>query len=275
MRTQFIQLMLLCLIANLAFSQVAELKHLDEIVIGPDNVNFKFSEQVAYYEQKYFDLINTLDQIRMDIDLELKELNVKRKRNKKQIASLEITYREVVEEMEIIESIVSKWSQQFPTELIAETSTIELNDIAKSDCYDLITGSMIYSQSEYVMLMPRERISWEEISKIGQLEGEIKKVISQPASTKWEKKKANKDCVSADPNDCLVWCLVQVPPQIRTVITKRKDVTCSSDFTFIKQENKCIRKVSVTNENPKLKFILSENNKEIFPEDLKQVKCQE
>jgi len=31
-----------------------------------------------------------------------------------------------------------------------------------------------------------------------------------PKSTYWEKKKADKRCMSADPNDCLVWCLREI-----------------------------------------------------------------
>lgn len=33
----------------------------------------------------------------------------------------------------------------------------------------------------------------------------------RPASTKWVKKKADKNCQSSDPNDCLVWCLESIP----------------------------------------------------------------
>lgn len=32
-----------------------------------------------------------------------------------------------------------------------------------------------------------------------------------PASQKWVKKKADENCVSEDPNDCLVWCLEETP----------------------------------------------------------------
>lgn len=32
----------------------------------------------------------------------------------------------------------------------------------------------------------------------------------QPAFTKWVKKKADRNCMSADLNDCLVWCLVEI-----------------------------------------------------------------
>lgn len=33
-------------------------------------------------------------------------------------------------------------------------------------------------------------------------------LLKEPAS-KWEKKKADKNCLSANPEDCLVWCLVE------------------------------------------------------------------
>ena len=50
-----------------------------------------------------------------------------------------------------------------------------------------------------------------------------------PASTKWVKKKADRNCLSADPNDCLVWCLVEVPAQNRT-ISKRVRKGCAAGY---------------------------------------------
>lgn len=38
-------------------------------------------------------------------------------------------------------------------------------------------------------------------------------LITQEASTKWEKKKADRNCLSSNPDDCLVWCQVIVPQQ--------------------------------------------------------------
>jgi hypothetical protein len=38
----------------------------------------------------------------------------------------------------------------------------------------------------------------------------------QASETKWEKKKADKNCLSSDPNDCLVWCKVNIP-EIKSV----------------------------------------------------------
>ena len=46
-----------------------------------------------------------------------------------------------------------------------------------------------------------------------------------PASTKWVKRKADASCLSANPDDCLVWCLVETPAQYRTV-SRRVNVGC-------------------------------------------------
>jgi len=51
----------------------------------------------------------------------------------------------------------------------------------------------------------------------------------KPASTKWVKKKADRNCLSANPDDCLVWCLVEEPAQFRTV-TKRVRVGCAEGY---------------------------------------------
>ncbi len=40
--------------------------------------------------------------------------------------------------------------------------------------------------------------------------------IAEEASAKWVKKKADKNCLSSDPDDCLVWCLVESPTKYIT-----------------------------------------------------------
>lgn len=38
-----------------------------------------------------------------------------------------------------------------------------------------------------------------------------KKIILAEGKTEWVKKKSDRKCLSGDPNDCLVWCLVETP----------------------------------------------------------------
>jgi len=59
---------------------------------------------------------------------------------------------------------------------------------------------------------------------------ETETIETSPATTKWVKKKADRNCLSANPDDCLVWCLVEVPATFRTV-TKQVRVGCDSGYT--------------------------------------------
>ncbi len=67
-------------------------------------------------------------------------------------------------------------------------------------------------------------------------------IQTSPASTKWVKKKADRNCLSADPNDCLVWCLVEVPAQFKTV-TKSVRKACEAGWTSSGED--CVRTVEV------------------------------
>ncbi|MEL6863707.1 MAG: peptidoglycan-binding domain-containing protein [Bacteroidota bacterium] len=61
---------------------------------------------------------------------------------------------------------------------------------------------------------------------------ETRTVEIKPASTQWIKKRADKNCVSANPDDCLVWCLVEVPAvteEIRILV----DTTQSKNFELV------------------------------------------
>lgn len=48
-------------------------------------------------------------------------------------------------------------------------------------------------------------------SNIYTLEHTEEKIILQGESHKWVKKKKDKNCISTDPNDCLVWCSELIP----------------------------------------------------------------
>ena len=54
---------------------------------------------------------------------------------------------------------------------------------------------------------------------------ETEKVLTKPASTKWVETKGDKTCLSADPKDCIVWCMVEIPATYKTV-TRRVNIGC-------------------------------------------------
>ena len=72
-------------------------------------------------------------------------------------------------------------------------------------------------------------------------ETQTEQIETSPASTKWVKRKADRNCLSADPNDCLVWCLVEVPAQYRTV-TRRMNVGCDGSGV---PNSGCVNEVTI------------------------------
>ena len=78
-----------------------------------------------------------------------------------------------------------------------------------------------YAKS-YVLTFDRETESklpvWVEEDEVFQVRMISKKMLDKPMSTRWIKKKTDKNCLSEDPDDCLVWYQAEVPPTYR--ITK-------------------------------------------------------
>lgn len=48
------------------------------------------------------------------------------------------------------------------------------------------------------------------------------------ASTRWVRKKAGRDCLGADPDDCFVWCLVETPAQY-VEFARKEPAGCGSE----------------------------------------------
>lgn len=82
----------------------------------------------------------------------------------------------------------------------------------------------------------------ESIIELSKADFEIfyEEVEIAPASTKWVKKKADRNCLSSDPNDCLVWCLQEVAAQYRTVTTSEK-LPCKKGWDEL--GNDCTRRI--------------------------------
>ena len=56
--------------------------------------------------------------------------------------------------------------------------------------------------------------------------------ITHPPGYKFVKKKANKNCLSNDPEDCLVWCRVETPALYRTISNVLMDTVVTKDYAI-------------------------------------------
>ncbi len=81
--------------------------------------------------------------------------------------------------------------------------------------------------------------------RVEQLTPEIEVITEtteiKPASSQWIKKEANQNCLSADPRDCDVWCLIEIPAEYQTVT---KEINKGCDGSGIANSG-CTRTVQV------------------------------
>lgn len=76
-------------------------------------------------------------------------------------------------------------------------------------------------------------------------------VAHVPASSGWVKKKADRKCVSDDPEDCLVWCKVDVEESYTLDAIsgiKYEMDACPTDFLFNDYDSTCERTTDFPNE---------------------------
>lgn len=69
----------------------------------------------------------------------------------------------------------------------------------------------------------------------------MERIEVRPASAQWVKKKADANCLSADPDDCQVWCMIETPAEYKT-ITKRVNRGCDGSG---KPDAGCLKTIEV------------------------------
>lgn len=70
-------------------------------------------------------------------------------------------------------------------------------------------------------------------------------VLVSPATTKWVKGRADRNCLSSDPDKCKVWCLTEVPAQYKTVTKQVLKTPANTRDIPIPAEYKTITKAVV------------------------------
>ncbi|HEB62776.1 MAG TPA: OmpA family protein [Bacteroidetes bacterium] len=63
-----------------------------------------------------------------------------------------------------------------------------------------------------------------------------------PKSSKWVKKRSGDNCTSANPDDCMIWCLVEIPAQYKTIFKKVKG-TCEEGWML--KGDDCVKTIKV------------------------------
>ena len=123
------------------------------------------------------------------------------------------------------ERIMVKPESKRVTSVPAEYETVTERVMTKAESKRLVEVPAVYeSVTESYILEP----AYTKIDVLQpRYETTTERLETKPASTKWVKKRADANCLSANPDDCLVWCLVETPAEYQT-ITKRVNKGCDA-----------------------------------------------
>ena len=78
--------------------------------------------------------------------------------------------------------------------------------------------------------------------KPAQFREELQTIEISPKSQKWIQKRDSKNCLGTNPDDCMVWCLVETPAEFKTV-TKKVLVGCGEGWDI--KGDDCVKAVKV------------------------------
>jgi regulator of extracellular matrix RemA (YlzA/DUF370 family) len=145
------------------------------------------------------------------------------------------TYKDVFETYVVKEAstrIVTKpaiYKEQTQTVIVKEATT-RLEVIPAVYGTRTIDNVLMEAASSYIEQMP---VPYATTTKT---------VVTRPASSKWIKKIADENCLSIDPNDCLVWSFVEVPEESQR-ITVQVMGNCPDGWTQVGEQ--CTREVVI------------------------------
>ena len=131
-------------------------------------------------------------------------------------------------------------------------------------CYAKALISDVY-QEDYINYIVYTGVLEQEENEV---EIQDVTVILKPATTKWEKRMADRNCLSADPDDCLVWCLVEIPAETMKYTTLI-DTSLSKNF-----EVKQYRNIELVQEGGFTKWQEVLCKDQITPDVVKQIQNQ-
>ena len=258
----------------ICFSQSQELETILTTLIGPENVDSYYEEQIRYYQ-------DYLDELKQEIKqmLEVEQVAERKIRAKKKIRDKQkVRLAEIMDEIALlkldlvyIDEFLLYWKEH-ETSLYQKTKEFSTSFDANK-CYKLFfEGKELFSDKyEIIEKDLMEKIKWKEYTEY---ETYTSRVEVKPASTEWVKRKADRNCISSNPDDCMVWCLVEVPAEYKTVTKKG----CPQEFNSSKDKFQCTNVCSTENRAKKRRKIVIQNkeypSKELRISDYSIVECK-
>ncbi len=235
---------LLSLSLNQMMAQSDYLDRIDAFLIGPNNVDLMHNTQSEYYIEKYQLLKENISIERKENQEEILQLDKKkfnRKKTVEEIAYLKESIEILDAEIEKIDRYLNLWSiWEQP-----EENVLFLKSYDAKKCYQIDGQEFSYFPTDYRIdtLGKGSHIYWNEKIDQVMLGFEFELVEVEPAGSKWVKKRAERNCLSADPNDCLVWCMQETPAVYDTLVIQEAVLGCVDGFNLEKGGEQCERTI--------------------------------
>lgn len=210
---QLVLLFILCCATTNA--QVLISKHVDEICFGPKNVKGD-TEVISLAYLEHIDETKTvLEGFKEEQEASITALSLKtrlNKRDKRKLENLESIRQSIEAETVYLSELKRQWTIFLQKQnLLKEAFEHQRN----GKCLSFTTNDGIKSSKhlELLKLDEGKKTPVKEFIEVSRTEG----------GAKWERRRADKNCLSANPDDCLVWCLVKIADGYAyTDMSKRK-----------------------------------------------------
>lgn len=156
-----------------------------EIFIGPDNVLSINSEVIDTYSAELSKAIGLLNDNLLEIEY-LRGIEKKKRRDRKRLSQLLQQKEDFVTDIQNFNHLLKKWNDPNLANFSLENQYCY---------YDSDSLTNIIAEPEII----KDTIVIEFVD-----------CDAMETGTRWIKKKADGKCLSTNPDDCLIWCLVQV-----------------------------------------------------------------
>lgn len=259
------------LIPNNGISQIYVSENNDyNFLFGPNNISCDKAILAPYY-------INYLSEIRTDLSSSVEskvklidELKQKDKLKRSEKRKLKKAFR-IIDEMEdelfVVDSLMTLWTE---LAMFKESLIDALELINEGECIEFSTNKGTFNSSEV-------RIEQSEFSE----EIEYNEIIyfeSGYIGSKWVKKRSN-NCLSSDPNDCLIWCMVESKGLKFTDMMENEYNydNCPTSFNYNRLKNTCERVKKYNTENDtleKINVVSIKDNEILIPLSWRLIECK-
>lgn len=228
-------LSIICLSLSAA-SQDSSIKY-----IMPYETDRLFSDQITEYQTYYTSefAINTfaiddLTKALTALDLEKPTSKVRKRKN---VFAEELAVQEKLKED--LEFYLTVWLEIEEYHDTRVTSDF-IETYNPEACYRLYTlyDTLEVSAAE-IAIRQKDKSKWMEYPEAIDAEYIEDVRVIKPSSVQWVKKKADRNCQSADPNDCLVWCMVEVPAEVEVLSRTLNVISCPASYVISSNGERC------------------------------------